>query len=178
MTRSAGFADIELLFDGKTLTLLGKSENAYTQLSVPGTIEHLINELRDKHHRPLPAADLLLTNTYDELMRDVTDVKDLGSGVIGGVECDFLAFRKPDVDFQIWIAQGNRPYPCRFTITSRAVPNALHYTVQFRDWKTGDQVAATDFEFKNATNAKRIEFKDLQAALSDMPKHFAIEGGK
>ena len=57
-------------------------------------------------------------------MADVIDVKDLGSGVIGGVECDHLAFRTKEVDWQIWIAQGNRPYPCRYVITSSKVAQA------------------------------------------------------
>ena len=35
-TRTGGFADVELLFDGKTLTLLGKTANLYGQLDVPG----------------------------------------------------------------------------------------------------------------------------------------------
>ena len=98
MIRSGGFADIEMSFDGKTLTLLGKNRNLYTQLDVPGTIDHLVNELKDTYKRPLPAADLLLSNSYDEMMRDVNDIKDLGSGVVGGVECDYLAFRTKEVD--------------------------------------------------------------------------------
>ncbi len=36
-TRSGGFADIEMLFDGKTLTLFGKTANLFTQIDVPGT---------------------------------------------------------------------------------------------------------------------------------------------
>jgi len=104
--RAGGFADIEMSFDGKTLTLLGKNLNLYTQLEVPGTIDHLVDELKDTYQRPLPAADLLLSNAYDELMRDVVDVKDLGSGVVGGIECDYLAFRTKEVDWQIWIAHG------------------------------------------------------------------------
>jgi hypothetical protein len=72
-TRTGGFVDAETVFDGKTLTLLGKNANKYTQLESPGTVEHLIDELRDKHNRPLPAADLLITNSYAELMQDVYD---------------------------------------------------------------------------------------------------------
>ena len=121
-TRAGGFVDVETLFDGKTLTLLGKNANKYTQLEVPGTIEQLIDELRDKYDRPLPAADLLMSNSYAALMEDVYDSKDLGSGVINGTECDFLAFRKDEVDLQIWIAQGDRPQPvqiCRDVKTGR-----------------------------------------------------------
>ena len=49
-TRSGGFADVEFLFDGKTLTLLGKNANTYVQIAAPGTVENLIDELREKFH--------------------------------------------------------------------------------------------------------------------------------
>ena len=171
VTRSGGFADVEMSFDGKTLTLLGKNLNLYTQLDVPGTIDHLVDELRDTYQRPLPAADLLLSNSYDALMLDVVDVKDLGSGVIGGVECDYLAFRTNEVDWQIWIAQGKHPYPCRYVITSKLLSSGPQYTIQIRDWKTGGEVAATDFRFKNPTKAEKVELKDLKGA-GDLPDHF------
>ena len=35
-----------MTFDGKILTLLGKDDNLYAQFEVPGTIDHLIDELR------------------------------------------------------------------------------------------------------------------------------------
>jgi hypothetical protein len=170
-TRSGGFADVEMSFDGKTLTLLGKNLNLYTQLDVPGTIDHLVDELRYTYNRPLPAADLLLSNSYDELMAYVIDVKDLGSGVIGGVECDYLAFRTDDVDWQIWVAQGKRPYPCRYVITSKLISGGPQYTIQIRDWKTGGEVAATDFRFKNPTKADKVELKDLKGTDA-LPDHF------
>jgi len=177
-TRVGGFADVETLFDGTTLTLVGKNANLYTQIGVPGTIEHLVDELREKYHRPLPAADLLLSNSYDELMQDVTDAKDLGSGVVGGMECDFLAFRKPDVDFQIWIAQGDKPYPCRFSITSRKVSGNPQYTVQVKNWKAPSGIVSAAYAFKNPTNAKKVELTDLQDKLSDLPGHFKIGADK
>lgn len=172
-TRSGGFADVEMSFDGKTLTVIGKNLNVYAQTDVPGTVEHLIDELRDKHNRPLPAADLLLSDPYDELMLDVVDVKDLGTGVVGGVECDSLAFRKKEVDYQIWIAHGERPYPCRFVITSKLITGGPQYSIQTRDWKFGDEVAAADFSFKNPTNAKKVELKDLEGT-DELPGHFVI----
>ena len=53
-TRTGGFADVEFLFDGKTLTLLGKNANLYAQHEVPGTIDHLIDELRDRQRETRP----------------------------------------------------------------------------------------------------------------------------
>ena len=177
VTRSGGFADVEMSFDGKTLTLLGKNLNIYAQTAVPGTVDHLVDELRVKHNRPLPAADLLLSNAYDAMMLDVVDVKDLGSGVVGGVECDYLAFRAGDVDWQIWIAQGEHPYPCRYVITSTFIAGGPQYTIQTRNWKTGKQVAATDFSFRNTTNAKKVELENL-AGTDELPDHFKIGESK
>jgi len=178
VARSGGFADFEILYDGKALTLLGKNANLYMQVSAPGTVDQLIDTLQDKYNRPLPGADLLMTNSYDELMQDVYDSKDLGSGVINGVECDTLAFRKNDLDWQIWIAQGERPYPCRFVVTSKLANGDPQYTIQFRDWKFGSDVAADDFAFKNASNAKQVELKDVQDKIGDLPENFTIGGAK
>ncbi|UHD18042.1 DUF2092 domain-containing protein [Thiocapsa bogorovii] len=171
-TRSGGFADVEMSFDGKTLTLLGKNLNIYAQQAVPGTVDHLVDELRERN-RPLPAADLLLSDPYEVLMQDVVDIKDLGSGVIGGVECDYLAFRAKDVDWQIWIAQGDRPYPCRYVISSKVIDGEPQYSIQIRDWKAGDEVAATEFTFKNPTDAKKVDLDNLEGT-DELPKHFKL----
>jgi hypothetical protein len=171
-TRSSGFADVEMSFDGKTLTLLGKNLNIYAQQDATGTVDQLVDELR-KHKRPLPAADLLLTDSYEALMQDVVDVKDLGSGVIGGVECDYLAFRAKEVDWQIWIAQGERPYPCRYVINSKSIDGEPQYSIQVGDWKTGDEVAATDFSFTPPADAKKVDLKDLEGT-EELPDHFQI----
>jgi hypothetical protein len=176
VTRRGGFADVEAIFDGKTLSLIGRNANVYGQVDVPGSIDHLIDELRDKYHRPVPGADLLESNVYDALMPQVIDAKDLGSGVIGGVECDHLAFRTNEVDWQIWIAQGARPYPCQYVITSKLVDNGPQYSVQIRDWKTGNEVASDDFSFKNSTDAKKLELSDLDT--DELPKIFAVGGSK
>ncbi len=110
-------------------------------------------------------------------MPDVIDVKDLGSGVIGGTECDHLAFRNKDVDWQIWIAQGDQPYPCRYVITSKQVADGPQYTVQVSNWKAGKEAAANDFGFKAPADAKKVEVKDLKnlKGMSELPSNFSME---
>jgi len=177
-SRSGGFADIETIFDGTKLTVLGKNKNVYTQVEIRGSIDHLVDELKDKYNRPLPAADLLLTNSYDELMANVVDVKDLGSGVISGTECDHLAFRAKEVDWQIWIAQGDRPYPCRYSIASKLIDGAPQYSVQVSNWKTGDEVANDSFAFEAPKGAKQIDLEELKKMkdMGALPSNFTIGG--
>jgi hypothetical protein len=176
-TRTGGFANVEMVFDGKTLTLLGKNANVYAQIEAPGTIDHLVDELRDKYHRPVPAADLLMSNPYKELMEPVTDVKDLGSGVIRGVECDHLAFRTNDVDWQIWIAQGARPYPCRYVITSKKVKGSPQYTLDIRAWKAGGEVASDAFKLEIPPGAQKLTPGQIPD-FDDIPSLFRAKGAE
>jgi hypothetical protein len=176
-TRMGGFANVEMVFDGKKLTLLGKDANLYAQADAPGTIDQLVDELRDKYHRPVPAADLLMSDPYNQLMPLVTDVKDLGSGVIRGVECDHLAFRTEDVDWQIWIAQGDRPYPCRYVITSSQIKGSPQYTIDVREWKTGEEVAYDSFSLAIPQGAKELKPGDIPN-FDELPGIFAIKGAQ
>jgi hypothetical protein len=177
LTRTGGFANVEMVFDGKMLTLLGKNTNLYTQVEAPGSIDQLVDVLRDKYHRPVPAADLLMSDPYKELMPEVNDVKDLGSGVIHGVECDHLAFRTKEVDWQIWIAQGARPYPCRYVITSKKVTGWPQYTLDIWAWKTGTEVASDGFKLEIPASAKKLAPSEVPE-LNDIPAQFTPKGGK
>src|SRR5450759_4358965 len=111
VSRIGGYVDAELVFDGKTLSVLGKNLNTYAQTDATGSIDQLVARLRDEFGVPIPGADLLLSGAYDGMMEDVLDAKHIGRGVIDGVECDHLAFRNNDVDWQIWIQLGSRPIP-------------------------------------------------------------------
>ena len=175
VTRTGGFADVEMVFDGKQLTVLGKNLSRYAQAEAPGTIDQLVDHLRVNLGVEAPGADLLLSNVYDQLMDAVVDVKDLGSGVVGGVECNHLAFRTTSVDWEIWIALGERPYPCRYVITSKLVAQAPEYRIQVSDWMTGSDVAADDFSFNNAGGATKADLSELHG-VDELPD-LAAEGG-
>ena len=174
-TRTGGFANVEMVYDGKTLTMLGKNANVFAKAEEPGTIDQLVDILRDKYKRPVPAADLLMTDPYKELMPLVVEAKDLGSGVIRGVECDHLAFRTEEVDWQIWIAQGDRPYPCRYVITSPKVKGSPQYTIDVRDWKAGDEVASDGFSLTIPQGAKELKPGDVP---DELPEIFAMKGAQ
>ena len=103
-----------------------------------------------------------------------TNVKDLGSGVIRGVECDHLAFRTEEVDLQIWIAQGSNPYPCRYVITSQKVAGSPQYTIDVRSWKTGTEVAADRFNLQVPAGAKKLTANDLPD-IDELPAIFAAK---
>lgn len=171
-SRVGGYADLDIVFDGKTFTVLGKNLNAFTQLEAPGTLDQLIGRLRSELSVALPGADLLLTGAYDELMADVLDAKHIGRGVIDGVECEHLAFRNADTDWQIWVELGARPVPRKYVITSKAVTGAPQYTLRIKDWKPDAPVAADAFAFKPPADAAKVDVGAL-SNIDEIPNGVA-----
>ena len=121
--RAGELMDQRFFYDGKTLTLYNPAEKVYATEAAPDTIEKMIDFARETVGILLPAADLLYRNAFPLLMQDVTLAAVVGKAVIGGVKCDHLLFSRPDVDFQIWIAEGSRPFPRKYVVTETTPPH-------------------------------------------------------
>ena len=168
-TRTGGYADVELVFDGKTVSVLGKNMNTYVQADAPGTVDELVDLLRNKYSIDMPGADLFLSNSYDEMMDGVLDAKHIGQGVVEGVECEHLAFRTLDTDWQIWVETGDHPIPRKYVITSKSTAAAPQYTITIRDWKTDAQASADAFTFKPPANAKKATLQRFPISMKFPP---------
>src|SRR5215475_13694356 len=134
--RTGGYADVELVYDGKTISIYGNNAKSYVQADVPGTVDQMIETLQARSGVGLPGTDLLLSNAFDVLTSSAIEGRHIGQGVVDGVECEHLAFRTPDADWQIWIESGAKPVPRKYVITSKALAGAPQYTLRIRDWKT------------------------------------------
>ena len=176
-SRTGGYADVELVFDGKTLSALGKNINAYTQIDAPGTVDQLIEKLRGNFGFALPAADLLLSPPYEDLIADVIEAKHVGSGVIDGIECEHLAFRNPETDWQLWVEIGDHPIPRKYVITSKTVTGAPQYTLRIKDWKSGEQAAGDTFSFTPPQGATKVG-PEAFSSLDELPPGVAAGGNQ
>ena len=80
----------------------------------------------------LPAADLLYRNAFPLLSQDLKLAVVVGKAVIGGVRCDHLLFSRPGADFQVWIAEGAKPWPLRYTVTDTSTlgPAEHHHAAE------------------------------------------------
>jgi hypothetical protein len=140
-TRNGGFSSVALAYDGQTMTVVNTEANVFATLDTAGSVDDLIDTLRATYGQPLPAADLLGADVAAALAPLITDVRDLGAGVIAGMTCDHFAFRTDQADIQIWIAQGDTPHPCRYVITDTGVTGWPEYRIDIRNWRTGEAVA-------------------------------------
>ena len=74
VSRTGGFVDAELVFDGTTLTIHGKNQRAYAQVEAKGTLQDLGDRLADVGIDP-PGGDLISADAFDALMDGVTEAK-------------------------------------------------------------------------------------------------------
>jgi hypothetical protein len=167
--RVGGYAEVELFFDGKTVSVHGKSINGYAQFDAPGTLDQLIEALRAGLGVALPGADLLLSNSYDVLVAGVKEAKHIGRGVIDGRECEHLAFRNFDTDWQLWVEVGEKPIPRKMVITSKTLNNAPQYTLRVKGWKTGVEPAREAFLFTPPAGTKKLNPDEL-IGLDELPQ--------
>jgi hypothetical protein len=159
--RTGGYTDVDMVFDGKVLSLYGNNAKSYVQADLAGTVDQLIDLLQSTSGGAMPGTDLLLTNSFDELMANVIDARHIGQGVIDGVECEHLAFRGADTDWQIWIESGARPIPRKYVITSKTLAGAPQYSLKIKDWKTDVPADADAFVFKPPADAKKADLNAL-----------------
>jgi hypothetical protein len=157
-------------YDGKTLTLHNPGDGVYATEPAPATIEELLHYASDSLGLIIPAADLVYQNAYPALMRGVTSAKVIGKAVINGVTCDHLAFSRPDVDFQVWVAVGNRPLPCKYVVTDRGTPALVSVSTVMSDWNVAPDVSDSSFSFVPPKEAMKITFLPLDASSGSAAK--------
>lgn len=157
-SRKGDLVDQDFYYDGKTLTLSSPGNGFYASAAAPATIDQMLDMARDQLDIIAPGGDFIYANSYAMLTQDVASGFYVGKAVVGGVTCDHLAFRGKDVDWQIWIAEGNKPLPKKYVITSKRVPGEPQFTVYINGWNLAPKLANTSFSFKPPKNVTRIEF--------------------
>ena len=160
-TRTGGYADVEIISDGSTVTVHDRDAKRFAQIAAAADFDKLVEKLRTDSILEIPGADLLASNAFEALSSEVLESKVVGSGIVDGVLCDHLAFRNAETDWQIWIESGERPLPRKYVITSKTFVTAPQYSLRLRDWKAGD-VGGKAFEFAPPSGSTRVEIATLR----------------
>ncbi len=150
--------DQRFFYDGKTLTLYSPRAKVYAIEAAPDTVEKMIDFARERVGIVLPAADLVYRNAFPLMMQDMSLAVVVGKAVIGGVKCDHLLFSRPGVDFQVWIAEGKRPFPHKYVVTETDTSERLSISTVLSNWKTDAAVDDAQFKFvpPKGTSATRF----------------------
>lgn len=154
-----------ITFDGHHLsaTLLGR--RVFASREFEGTGAEALELLVDEHGLAAPLADLLRRDLASEIADRVISARHLRTVTIGGLLCDHLAFRAERIDFQLFIRQGDEPFPVRFIIDYHTEAGSPQFRAQLRDWDVAADLPDSLFRFLPAVGAQRIPFRELMVLL-------------
>ncbi len=145
-------------YDGEALTLYNPSDKVYATETAPATIDEMFHFVRDNFGLLTPASDLIYSNAYSLMMKDVNFAQLIGKEMIGKVQCYHLLFSRPGVDFQIWIAENGSPLPYKYVVTDTSTPELLAFSIILRNWNTSPKVSDKLFKFTPPQGTTQISF--------------------
>ncbi|MBQ56977.1 MAG: hypothetical protein CMK72_19065 [Pseudomonadaceae bacterium] len=157
------------VYDGKTLTLMNVAQDYYAQTQAPDSLGGLVDALIN-HDVEVPLMDFLSQSLQDSLLDGVKRGRLIGTSQLDGKTCDHLAFREPDVDWQLWVSQGKEALPCKIVITTRYTLGDPQYQAVLK-WNTSPGFKADHFTFVPGKDATRIPFtaNNLPASQEEQP---------
>lgn len=148
----------EVFYDGKSLTVFAPRMGYYATVPAPSTIRQVLKLAAEKYDITVPLEDLFIWGTDEDWRGDLTYGYVVGYSRVAGQDADQYAFRQKGVDWQIWIARGDKPLPLRVVITGTDDPARPQFESNLT-WDTAPQFAANTFAFTAPAGATPIVIK-------------------
>jgi len=151
------------IYDGKTFTVYSPKLGYYASVPAPATNREVLETIYNKFGISLPLEDLFRwgSDGDDERIKALQSGYKVGTATIDGFETDHYAFREPDVDWEVWIQQGDQPLPRKLVIVDRNDPARPTFITRL-SWKVNPTFSAADFTFVPDANSKKIQLATYQ----------------
>jgi hypothetical protein len=146
----------DIIYDGKTVTLFTPAQKYYSTVEFTGTIGELIDKLEERYAVQMPLSDLFTFGTPAAPLDNIESAMNAGQDFVDDELCDHYAFRQGKIDWQIWIATGNKPLPRKFVITNRA-DDASPQSVTQVGWNLKPTFKDSVFKFTPPKGATKVE---------------------
>ena len=156
--RTEGIAHQLFIYDGGKLTVHEGTEDFFATIDAPDNIDDFLFFARDALDLVPPAGDMVFTNAFELLTASVTSGFVVGEAEIDGVRCYHLAFTTPVVDWQVWIAEGDKPLPYKYVLTTRDDPAQPQFVTMISDWSTEPKIDKETFVFDASGTTLEIDF--------------------
>lgn len=147
--------DQQFYYDGKTFTIYGNTNKLYATFAAPGTIRELLDVAEQRYNIALPFSDLFVWGTERADPDVLKSAIYIGPTKINDVTCDHYAFQNADVDWQLWIQQGDSPLPRRLVITTKQEEGQPQF-ISLMDWKLSPKLNKQEFTFVPPKDAYKV----------------------
>jgi hypothetical protein len=155
-----------VVFNGKDITTFDESAKVYAQESHPGTVDEAVFYFVHDLGMRLPLALLLLERLPAELQQRVQSVEYVEKAETLGAPARHIMGKTSNVDFQLWITEGDRPVPLRAVLTYRNAPGQPQFRAEFTDWNFDIKPPDSLFSFTPGPGVNKIPFAAALAKIA------------
>lgn len=140
-----------ILNDG-LFTMYDSKYGYYGQLKTPKNIDQVLDFLFDKYGIRAPLTTLM----YSDMGKRVKyqQSKYFGTMDVGGVECDYVAFKTNNKVVHVWITTGDEPIVKTYSIIEG--DNRIDTSLT---WNTKPKLSERDFVFTTPKGASKISIQ-------------------
>ena len=157
----------DFIFNGKEIFFYNAKDNVFGRIERPGTIDDAMEYFTEELDMRLPLSELFLVDLPTILREQVLILDYVDKQKIEGADCDHLAARTENVDFQVWIEQGAKPLLRRVIITYKNALGQPQYRAEFSDWNFSPKITDSLFTISPPKGAEEIPFAALMENKSD-----------
>jgi hypothetical protein len=144
------------IYNGAEFTLYAPKLGYYATVPAPATIQATVDDISKRFGISLPLDDLFRWSGPDGVRADALDAGSLvGTATIDGVQTKHYVFREGNIDWQVWIQQGDQPLPRKLVIVDRRDSTDPAYIARLT-WTLNPPLTDDDFKFSPAADARRI----------------------
>ena len=148
----------EFWYDGSTVTVVDPERNVYATGDAPESMDETLDTLTQKLNVNMPLAELLYSDIYEGLTKNVQFGYYYGISEVDDVPCHHLLFVQDSIDWQVWIEDSETPLLRKVAIAYKQREGAPRYTATLSDWNLKPEIAPDQFTFKPPADAKEVEF--------------------
>ena len=152
------------IYDGKNFTVYSPKLGFYASAPAPGTNKEVLDTIYSKFGIALPLEDLFRWGSDGANAARIQALRSaykVGTVTLDGVPTDHFAFREDDVDWEVWIQQGDQPLPRKLVIVDRNDPAKPGFSTRLQ-WQVNPAFTDADFAFVPDANAKRIQLATFE----------------
>ena len=153
----------DFYFNGEKMTAYEPTHKLYATTDAPKTLDELVPFAAQTAGILLPFEDILYSDPYAVLTKDVTSAFYAGYSVIRGARCEHVALAAPGITGEIWI-DAKTDLPCLIAGALLDVQGAPRFTVEFYDWKLKPKLPDKLFTFAKPEGAQPMDFRALTGA--------------
>ena len=168
MVSSSPQRQLEYFYNHKQFTLYTPRKHFYVTVDAPATITATMTAIEDKYDLSLPLSDIFLWGTEMAPTDAIEAAFLVGPGRVNGQDCQHYAYRQAEVDWQLCIADGDKPLPLKLVITTTDIAIQPQFVATI-NWDLNPDIKADSFTFTPPADAKPIQFQPVAAATETKP---------